>query len=198
MLLQDRRICILFIAVTLFHLANAPILPMTTLYVKKLGGSDSMATATVLTAQTMMIPVAWLAGILAGRWGRKPVLLLAFWILPARILFYALAHRPMQVVVLQSLDGVGAGLFGVVLVLIAADITQGEGRFNTLLSMFATVQGIGGIAGPMTSGEMLDHIGFRWSFLCYAVLALLAAGIVSFFLKETGPGVGESVGALNY
>lgn len=186
LLLRDRRIWVLFVAVTLFHFSNAPILPMTTLYVKKLGGSNSLAAATILTAQTMMIPVAWLAGILSARWGRKPVLLIAFWILPARIFFYALAHRPLQVVLLQSLDGVGAGIYGVVIVLMAADLAGGKGRFNTLLSMFATVQAIGGVLGPTMSGEMLDHIGFYWSFISYAGLALAGALIVSFCVKETG------------
>jgi len=107
------------------------------------------------------------------------------WILPARILLRAgpSTHEDRDTALSRWSE---CGLFGVVLVLIAAGITQGEGRFNTLLSMFATVQAVGGVLGPTVSETMLDHIGFHWSFLCYAGLALLAAVIVSVFLKENG------------
>jgi MFS family permease len=82
MLLLDRAVLLLFISIFLFHFANAPILPIVALYVKKLGGSDSLMTATVLTAQTDMVPVALLAGRYCETWGRKAVLGIAFWVLP--------------------------------------------------------------------------------------------------------------------
>jgi MFS family permease len=71
-LLSDRTIVSLFFAIFLFHLANAPILPTVALYVKQLGGSDSLMTATVLTAQLVMVPVALLAGRYGDRWGQSP------------------------------------------------------------------------------------------------------------------------------
>ena len=52
----------LFISIFLFHLANAPILPTVVLSIKKLGGADNLMTATVLTAQIVMVPVALFAG----------------------------------------------------------------------------------------------------------------------------------------
>ena len=70
-------------------------------------------TATVLTAQLVMIPVALLAGRLCDSWGRKNVLSVAFWVLPLRIFSYSFAHTPSAVVWLQALDGIGAGIYGV-------------------------------------------------------------------------------------
>ena len=68
-LLRDRRVLWVLAAISLFHLANAPILPMTALYVKRLGGSKSLMTSTVLIAQVVMVPVAWLSGRLCQSWG---------------------------------------------------------------------------------------------------------------------------------
>jgi Major Facilitator Superfamily len=113
------------------HLANAPILPLTALYVKQLGGSDGLMTATVLTAQLVMVPVALLAGRYGDRWGRKPVLAIAFWILPVRILTYVFARSPQAVVWLQCLDGIGAGIYGVVVISLAADLTRGRAEDST-------------------------------------------------------------------
>ncbi len=84
-LLKDRTVRFLLLSVFLFHLANAPILPTVALYVKNLGGSDNWMTATVLTAQVVMVPVALLAGRFCDSWGRKPVMSIAFWVLPLRI-----------------------------------------------------------------------------------------------------------------
>jgi len=184
-LLRDPTVLALIIAIFLFHLANAPILPATALYVKKLGGSDSLMTATVLTAQTVMVPVSLLAGRYGDRWGRKPVMGIAFWFLPLRILSYSFVSNSNAVVWLQALDGIGAGIYGVVVISLAADLTRGKGRFNTLAGLFATALATGGVFGPLISGFLLQHLGFRGTFYSFAALALLGAVVFTVFVPET-------------
>lgn len=173
--LHDRTVLFLLIAVGLFHLANAPILPVTALYIKQLGGSSELTTFTVLSAQLVMVPVAWATGRLCDSWGRKPIMAVAFWVLPFRILSYTLAHNPHMVVFLQALDGIGAGIYSVAIIAFAADLTRGKGQFNSLLGIFATSQAIGGVVGPVVSGLVLQHFGFNITFIGFAVLALIAA-----------------------
>ncbi len=174
-LLQDRAAVLLLLAVALFHLANAPILPVTALYIKQLGGSNQLTTFTVLTAQIVMVPVALATGRLCDSWGTKAIMAVAFWVLPFRILSYTLAHTPKTVVVLQSLDGIGAGIYSVAIIAFAAALTRKNGQFTTLVGLFATAQGIGGVAGPILSGLLLQHFGFNSTFVFFATLALLAA-----------------------
>jgi MFS family permease len=174
-LLSNRPILFLIGAVAAFHLANAPILPVTALYIKQLGGSSELTTFTVFSAQMVMVPVAWATGWLCDSWGRKPVMAIAFWVLPFRILSYTLAHSPHMVVLLQLFDGIGAGIYSVAIVAFAADLTRGKGKFNSLLGVFATAQAIGGVAGPVASGVILQQFGFNTTFVCFAGLALFAA-----------------------
>lgn len=184
-LLGNRAALMLLLAVGAFHLANAPILPLTALYIKQLGGSDRLTTFTVLSAQMVMVPVAWLTGRLCDSWGRKPVMAIAFWVLPARILSYTLARSPDAVVFLQALDGIGAGIYSVAIVAFAADLTRKKGQFNTLMGIFATAQAIGGVAGPVVEGALLQHFGFRWTFVSFAALALAGALLYQITVPET-------------
>lgn len=71
---------------------------------------------TVLTAQIVMVSVALLAGCFCDSWGRKPVMAIAFRVLPVRIASYTLAGRPSTLVYLQCPDGIGAGIYGVAVV----------------------------------------------------------------------------------
>jgi MFS family permease len=186
-LFRDRTILFLFLSIFAFHLANAPILPMVALYVKRLHGSDDLMTATVLTAQVVMVPVALLAGKLCDSWGRKPVMAVAFWVLPLRIFSYSLVRTPSAVVYLQALDGIGAGIYGVAVVALAADLTRGKGRFNTLMGVFATALAIGGVAGPLLSGFLIQRLGFHITFYAFAVLAALGAMVFTLLVPETSP-----------
>jgi MFS family permease len=184
-LFRDRTVLLLFISVFAFHLANAPILPTVALYVKNLGGSDNLMTATVLTAQVVMVPVALAAGRLCDSWGRKPVMAVAFLALPIRILSYSFVRSPASVVWLQGLDGIGAGIYGVAIVAMAADLTRGKGRFNTLMGLFATALSIGGVAGPLLSGVLVQHLGFRLTFYAFAALAAIGAAVFLLSVPET-------------
>ncbi len=177
-LLRQPAIAALFVAVALFHFANAPILPAVALYVKRLGGSSVLMAATVLTAQSVMVPVAFLAGRLVDSWGRKPVMSVAFWVLPLRILSYSFVHSPAALVVLQLLDGVGAGIYGVAILSMAADLTRGQGGFNTLTGLFATAVSVGGVLGPLLTGVLIQRLGFVAMFVLFAALA--AGGAIWF------------------
>ena len=83
--------------------------------------ANSSRTATVLTAQVVMAPIALLAGRLCDSWGRKPGMAIAFGVLPLRIASYALVGTSSALVWLQGLDGLGAGIYGVAVQAIGAD-----------------------------------------------------------------------------
>lgn len=135
-LFKDRRIAIFAVWVVVFHLANAAMLPL--VGQKSSDGLRDRApivmSACIITAQVVMVPVALAASRLAASWGRKPVFLIGFTVLPVRGLLYCLSVNPYYLVGVQLLDGIGAGIFGVVSVLVVADLTQGTGRFNLTLT----------------------------------------------------------------
>src|SRR6185312_16775971 len=106
------------------------------------GGGAVVMSACIITAQLVMVPVALAASRLASSWGRKPVFLIGFAVLPVRGLLYCLSVNPAYLVAVQLLDGIGAGIFGVVSVLVVADLTKGTGRFNLTQGALSTATGI--------------------------------------------------------
>jgi MFS family permease len=184
-LLRDRRVAILFAAVALFHLANAPVMPLVGTYIARLGGTNVQVACVVLTAQAVMIPVAWLAGCLGEKWGRKPVLTIGFLVLPVRILMYSFTDSPWMLVALQTLDGIGAGIYGVVIVAICADLTRGTGHFNALQGLIGTALSAGGVLGPILAGFVAQSLGFAWAFYLFSAVAAVAASVFVLFMPET-------------
>lgn len=67
----------------------------------------------------------------------------------------------------------------------AADLTWGKGRFNTLTGLFATAVAVGGIAGPLAGGFLVQHAGFKFAFLFFAALALGGSMIFTVLVPET-------------
>jgi MFS family permease len=174
-LLGEHRVLILLAASALFHLANAPVMPLVAQKVKVVGGSNAQVAAVVLTAQAVMIPVAVLAGLFAHRFGHKRVLAVGFAVLPIRIALYALTDNPGSLVALQSLDGIGAGIFDVTTIALCADITRGRGHFNALTGALATSVGIGGVIGPVVAGMVVQYFNFAAAFGTFAAIAAAAA-----------------------
>jgi MFS family permease len=186
-LLRDRRIGILFLCTALFHLANAPVMPLVGRYIDYLGGSGVQVAAVVLVAQAVMIPVALAAGRLCDTWGRKPVFTVAFLVLPLRIFLYSLSSDPWMLVALQALDGIGAGIYGVVIVAMCADLTRDKGGFNGLQGLIATALSAGGVLGPLVAGFIVQHLGFNMAFYVFTGVAALAALVFVGLMPETRP-----------
>jgi MFS family permease len=134
-----------------------------------------------------MIPVALAAGWLCDRWGRKPVFAIAVLALPVRIFLYSLTTNPWALIALQTLDGIGAGIYGVAIVAMCADLTRGKGGFNALQGMIATALSIGGVLGPLGAGFLVQYIGFNVAFYVFAGIAAAGAGLFLGFMPETRP-----------
>jgi MFS family permease len=191
-LLRDRRVIVLFAATALFHLANAPVMPFVGAYIDTLGGSSTQVAAVVLVAQVVMVPVAVLTGWLCDRLGRKPAFAIGFLALPVRIFLYSLTRDPWGLVALQALDGIGAGVYGVAVVAMVADLTAGRGRFNALQGLIANALAVGGVAGPLGAGWLAQHLGYNGFFYTFAGIAAVAAAVFVLFMPETRPADTES------
>ena len=71
-----------------------------------------MMSACIVAAQLVMVPIAVLVGRTADTWGRKPLFLVGFAILPIRAVLYTFSDNSFWLIGVQVLDGVGAGIFG--------------------------------------------------------------------------------------
>jgi MFS family permease len=186
-LLKDRPLIIFLICAVMFHFANAAMLPLLGEMLAKGHGRSSMMfmSACVVTTQFIITVIAPWSGLKAGSWGRKPLLLIAFGVLPIRAVLYTLTSNTIALVAIQILDGIGAGMFGVVSVLVIADLTQGSGRFNVTLGAIATAVGIGAALSQTIAGAIVHHFSFNTGFLFLAAIAAAAFGILYFFMPET-------------
>ena len=186
-LLQERPLVIFLICAVVFHFANAAMLPLLGEMLAKGHGRSSMMfmSACVVTTQFVITLIAAWSGRKAGSWGRKPLLLIAFSVLPIRAVLYTLTSNTVALVAIQILDGVGAGIFGVVSVLVIADLTQGSGRFNVTLGAIATAVGIGASLSQTIAGAIVHHFSFNTGFLFLAAIAAAAFGILYFCMPET-------------
>jgi predicted MFS family arabinose efflux permease len=186
-LFRDRPLVLFLFCAVMFHFANAAMLPLLGEMLAKGQGRSSMMfmSACVVTTQLVITLIASWSGRKAGSWGRKPLLLIAFGVLPVRGLLYTLTHKTGELVAIQILDGVGAGIFGVVSVLVIADLTQGSGRFNLTLGAISTAVGIGASLSQVIAGSIVHHFGFDAGFLFLAAIAAAAFGILFFCMPET-------------
>jgi MFS family permease len=141
--------------------------------------------ACIIAAQLVMLPMALLVGAKADAWGRKPLFLVAFAILPIRGVLYTLSDDREWLVAVQLLDGVGAGIFGALAPLVVADLTRGTGRYNVSLGAVATVQGIGASLSNTVAGMIVVQAGYTVAFLTLAAVAAAAFATFLFAMQET-------------
>ena len=186
-LLQSRPLVIFGFCVMLFHLANAALLPLVG---QKLAAAypreaTAMMSACIVAAQMVMLPIALLVGRTADTWGRKPLFLAGFAVLPLRAVLYTLSDNSFWLVGVQVLDGVGAGIFGALTPLVIADIMRGTGRYNLAQGAVATVQGIGASVSGLLAGVIVDRWGYSAAFLGLGAAAAAALTVFAVGMPET-------------
>lgn len=186
-LIHNRPLLVFAICCGLFHLANAAMLPLVSQKLSQidLNLATPLTSACIVAAQLVMVPVAWLVGTKADSWGRKPLLLAGFVILPLRGVLYVLSDNPYWLVGVQLLDGIGAGAFGALMPLVVKDLTQGTGRFNVSLGAISTVFGLGAALSNGLAGWVVRESGYNAAFLTLAAIAAVAFVLLWVAVPET-------------
>src|ERR1700683_626992 len=195
-LLKERPLIIFLICAVMFHFANAAMLPLLGEMLAKGHGRSSMMfmSACVVTTQMVVTLIASWSGRKAHQWGRKPLLLIGFAVLPVRGVLYTLTNAAIPLIAIQVLDGIGAAIFGVVSVLVIADLTRGTGRFNLTLGAVTTAVGIGAALSQSIAGGIVHHFGDPAGFLFLAAVAAIAFSLLWLAMPEDR-GVAHTAGA---
>jgi MFS family permease len=188
-LLLGWRVLVFAGCVLLFHLSNAAMLPLVAGEVtKSLGSQASVVIAACIVLPQLLVALASpYIGRAADRWGRRPVLLFTFFALPVRGTLLALVAGPVPLVLVQMLDGISAAGFGVMVPLMAADLTRGTQRFNLCMGLFGLATGLGATVSTVLAGEIADAYGNASALFALAAAGLASVLLVLAALPETRP-----------
>ena len=173
----------------LFHLANAAMLPLALNELAlRTTETDFAVSASIVLPQAIVALFAPWVGALAQRIGRRPVLLVGFAALPLRALLFSTAPDATLLVLYQALDGVSATVFGLMMPLIAADLTRRTGHLNLAIGSIGLAAGLGATLSTTAAGLVSDYVGHEWAFFGLAGAGVAALVLVFVTMPETRPG----------
>lgn len=176
------------VAVVLFQLANAAILPMAlNTLAERQDAPGWVISATVIVPQAITALISPRVGRLAQSRGRRPVLLAGFAAVPLRVVLIALFPGAIPLVLFQALDGVSAAVLGLMLPLIAADLTKTSGYLNMAIGALGLAAGLGATFSTTLAGIAADRLGQDAALLGLAAAGAAAFGLLWLAMPETRP-----------
>ena len=193
-LLGQRGVLVFAGCCALFALSNAAMLPLAgTQATARTGAMANLVIAACIVAPQLVVAALspWM-GRLAEQRGRRLVLLLGLGALPVRGLLLAVVDHPFGLVAVQALDGIGAASLGVLVPLLAADLTRGTNRFNTCMGVFGLAAGIGATLSTTAAGALAAQFGAEVAFVALAGAGCAAVALAWAAMPETA-GVEDGV-----
>ncbi len=189
-LLTNRDFIVFVIAILLFHLTNSALLPVVIQKIIKVCPEVTpktislWSTSCIVMAELVMIFSANLAGRLASK-GRKNLFLSSYLLVALRAFIFALVIQPVLLVSSQFLDGLSAGIFGVVSLTILSDLAYGSGRFNLSQGIFNAFTAIGIAASNYIAGVLIDTLGFSPTCFIATAVTLVTFVLLAKLMPET-------------
>jgi MFS family permease len=186
-LLTDRRLLMFAACAALFQLADSAMLPIAAGELTKQKGTQAnlIIAACILVPQAVVALLSPWVGLNAERFGRRPLMLLGWAALPLRGVLLAMLPNPYLVVAVQAIGGVSAAVFGVMLPVIADDVTLGARRFNLCIGIFGLAGTAGAALSTTLAGLLADIAGDRVAFLGLAAAGLAGTALVWLAMPET-------------
>src|SRR5690625_2161945 len=159
-------------------------LPIITPYSQELGASYALTGAIVAVySLTNMV-----GNVLGGHWidkyGRKKMLLTGMILVSAILFLYPLAVTGWQLFIARFFHGLAGGLLIPAAFAYVGDNSKPETRGKTMAFTGAGI-GIAAIAGPAIGGAMAARSSIPNVFLLVAILFLITAILIVFFVQES-------------
>ena len=178
-ILSNRTLYVLLTCMMFFHIGNAAMLPLvgSTLTLRSDESPALLIAACIVVPQVLVTFFSPLVGRYAQTIGRRPLLLLALAVLPARGICFAYIQEEYLFVAVQTLDGISAAVIGVLVSLVVADATRKSGHFALAQGVIGTGMAIGASISTLFAGQIADRLGTSSAFI-----GLAAAGAVGFLI----------------
>jgi MFS family permease len=160
--------------------------PISPLYVSQVGGSSAdngLATWVFALAALLTRP---LAGFLADRRGRKPILVIGAAFFGAGPILHAFAASVPSLLAVKVFHGVGLGCFSTVYQAFIADLLP-PARYGTGLGLANIASSVAMIVAPLFGEWMVGAFDFRPSFLVFGMF-----GGLGFLTVLLLPGRGDA------
>uniref|UniRef100_A0A6U2HCZ6 Major facilitator superfamily (MFS) profile domain-containing protein n=1 Tax=Pseudictyota dubia TaxID=2749911 RepID=A0A6U2HCZ6_9STRA len=203
--LRNPKLLVFTMVIFLFHGSNATILAlvMQSLAIGNGRSGIVMSCLCIIISQGVMIGSAHICGKYSGKYGRKPLFLIGFFSTPIRCLILTylvhmrdqVAEAPLylQLLILstQVFDGVGAGVFGTMYILVTSDISAGTGRFSLILGITTAAASIGATVSGYVGEALAQDLGYTEAFFILSFTALAPALLYLVGMPETLPSLAK-------
>jgi EmrB/QacA subfamily drug resistance transporter len=172
----------LLVAMTVTAMEQLVVSPAMPTIISKLRGFDiyPWVISAYLLAATVSTPIY---GKLADLFGRKGVLLFGLVLFSLGSILSGTAMSMGQLIAMRTLQGLGAGAVGPIVVTMLGDLFTLHERAR-VQGLFSTVWGLSSVAGPILGGYLTDNVGWRWVFLVCVPFALVAIVMLAWYVTE--------------
>src|SRR5689334_1001291 len=186
-LFTNRSLLIFAGAVMLFHLSNGAMLPLVGATVTMRAGTfaNLIIAACIVVPQIVVALCSPAVGRSAAIIGRRPLLLLGWCALPARGFLLAVLPGAYLPIAAQAMSGISAAVFGVMLPLLAADITRGTSHFNLCMGALGLAVSLGAALSTTLGGWIADVAGVQIAFASLALVGVAGTLFVWLTMPET-------------
>jgi EmrB/QacA subfamily drug resistance transporter len=178
-----RSLLILSTAALAFALAQTTLIPA----LGELAGelhTDASGVAWTLTGYLLSAAVCTpIFGRLGDMFGKRRLLVISLGVFAAGSVVSALADSLGLLVAGRVLQGAGGGIFPLCFAIIRDEFPAE--RVSSSIGLISATFGIGGGAGLILGGLLIDHASYHWIFWLGAVMAAAAAVLTEIFIPES-------------
>ena len=158
------------------------------LYLKGLGATPLWITVIFAAGVMCEALVMTRVGKLSDRLGRRPLMAIAFVVMPLRLLLYIPAAMvgPAWALGVQTLHGINFGIMAAVAITFVNDLCSEHNRGATQARLAAT-GGLAAALGPAAGGWISQTLGLQWNFAIMAMVAAVGAAQFLWKVRESIP-----------
>jgi len=178
-----RSLLILSTAALAFALAQTTLIPA----LGELAGeldTDASGVAWTLTGYLLSAAVCTpIFGRLGDMFGKRRMLVISLSVFAVGSVLSALAHSLGLLVAGRVLQGVGGGIFPLCFAIIRDEFPRE--KVSSSIGLISATFGIGGGAGLIIGGLLVDNVSYHWIFWLGAVMAAGAAVLAQLLIPES-------------
>ena len=111
--------------------------------------------------------------------------MVSYFILIIRAFLYTLTSNPILLLAIQFMDGLAAGVFSIISVIVVSDIAKDSGRFNFMQGIMIFCNSVGAALSNLLSGIVAKTYGIDSSLIFLGTIAIIGFLFYGRFMPET-------------